>query len=945
VAIDREKILAAAQKYVEKKRYDRAVAEYQRIIQEDPNDARILLKIGDLQSKMEAYADAIVTYERVGKFYSSQGFSLKAIAVFKQIREIIAKHVPQLEDKYSHITPKLAELYQALGLTSDALQALDEVATRLQRQSREGEALEVFGKIVKLDPTNPLPHLRLAEALLRAKDVDECVAEFGIAAGLLAKLGRRDDAIKVLDRLLSQKPDPTHARTTAELLLARGGANDGMLALSKLQICFQANQRDLDTLGLLSRAFNVIGQAAKAIEVQKEMARIARDGGNKDLFRDLVGKLQKLAPNDEGVRKLATSSVAPGPASSAPPPAPKSETSVSTSTGTGGGTSSYDDVDSVDIGDSEIEDAPRGGIGAPPPARPLATTATSEADSEVVVETSVQVVEEVLEPPTTAGAKAQIMRILADAESFRHAGFLAKAVESLQIGLELAPKSMALRELLRDILIEARQPLDAADEMIAIAELLIDGLDGEAAAHSLQEALAIDPDNQRAAAMLRELGYELVEEPEPYEVTAQGDPRPPSARARTSSYDPEAPLPSYDLEEIGPEEVAARRPSSSDLSELNDPNMRTVVGSLDGSERVQPPPSARRANAATNMGEIDDPFGDGALPSFPLDAPPDSAAAFDLVGDATDDLDDEGADGRTVIGAPDPALMGVGRAPVAASPGGAPDIESALEEADFFASRGLYDDARAILDEQLARLPNHPLLVERLAELEVQEHGVQGVSGTRPSPSAGDDAHREDRAFDIAESLGTEGDRSSGVGPSFGGAGDQVDVEDLFAKFKEGVAKQIDVDDGQSHYDLGVAYKEMGLLADAIREFDTAARDPKRACVCNSMIGTIHLERGELNEAIAAFMRGLESPDRTKEQEVSLLYEVGSAYEVKRMVRQALDHFQRAARMIPSFRDVQERVRRLQKSEPKAPVRAAAVGADDEFDRAFDDILGQSKLP
>ena len=101
MAIDREKVLAAAQKYVEKKKYDRAVVEYQKVIQEDPNDARTLLKMGDLQSKMEAYADAVATYERVGKFYASQGFALKAIAVYKQIREIIAKHVPQLEDKYA----------------------------------------------------------------------------------------------------------------------------------------------------------------------------------------------------------------------------------------------------------------------------------------------------------------------------------------------------------------------------------------------------------------------------------------------------------------------------------------------------------------------------------------------------------------------------------------------------------------------------------------------------------------------------------------------------------------------------------------------------------------------------------------------------------------------------------------------------------------------------
>ena len=137
MAIDREKTLVAAQKYVEKKKYDKAVIEYQKVIQEDPNDARTLLKIGDLQSKTEDYAGAVATYERVGRFYASQGHSLKAIAVYKQIREIIAKHLPQLEEKYAHITPKLAELYHELGLTSDALGALDEVATRLQRAGRE----------------------------------------------------------------------------------------------------------------------------------------------------------------------------------------------------------------------------------------------------------------------------------------------------------------------------------------------------------------------------------------------------------------------------------------------------------------------------------------------------------------------------------------------------------------------------------------------------------------------------------------------------------------------------------------------------------------------------------------------------------------------------------------------------------------------------------------
>jgi tetratricopeptide (TPR) repeat protein len=920
VAIDRERVLAAAQKYVEKKKYDRAVFEYQKVIQEDPNDARTLLKIGDLQSKMEAYAEAVATYERVGKFYASQGFALKAIAVYKQIREIIAKHVPQLQEKFGHITPKLAELYQQLGLTSDALAALDEVATRLQRQNRDPEAIEVFRKIVELDPTNPLPHLRLAEALSRARDAEGAVTEFAVAAGQLVKLGRRDDALKVLERLLHHRPDPGHARIAAELFLARNQPNDGLQALAKLQICFQANPRDLDTLGLLAKAFNQIGQAAKAVEVQKEMARIARDSGKVDLFRELLAKLQKIAPNDEVVRQLALGSYAPPPPSvqpadaparpSQPPPASIDAEDVDAEDDDG----SYEDVNE---GDFESDDE------APLELSRRSRNPVSEDDDEVVVENSIEVVEEVGDSPMSAQSQEQIEHVLADATSFRRAGFPGKAVETLEIGLEIAPRSMKVHEALRDVLLEAGQNEDAVAVMLALAGLQIDTLDGEAAARTLQDVLGLDPQNERATQMLHELGYELVEEP----ISAQSGSSAaaqhlPPMRAEyqsASSYDPEAPLPSYDLEEIGPEDVALRS--------YSEPSMRTA-------------PAVGPVIPHGSMDDIDDPFGgDGPLPSFPLEPgapePPESAAAFELraQGDRTDAYESH----------PDADELDAEAVQAAQ----APELESALEEADFFAARGLYDDARTILDEQLARLPNHPLLLERLAELDAQERGTPGGSGTRPSPAA--DGTIEDRSFDIAESLGALDnlDRASDVGSrsAFAAPNEQVDVEEVFAKFKEGVAKQIGADDAQSHYDLGVAYKEMALLDDAMREFDTAARDSKRSCICHSMIGTIQLERGNLNEAIDAFIRGLQAPERTKEQETALCYEIGSAYEVKRMMKPALEYFQRAARLIPSFRDVQDRVRRLQKSDVKPPVRAVAVGADDEFDRAFDDILGSGKLP
>ncbi len=959
MAIDREKVLAAAQKFVEKKKYDKAVLEYQRLIQEDPNDARTLLKIGDLQSKMEAYADAVATYERVGKFYAQQGFALKAIAVYKQIREIILKHVPQLEERYSHITPKLAELYVQLGLTSDALAALDEVATRMQRSGRDGEAIEVFRKIVELDPTNPLPHLRLAEALSRNKDGDGAVTEFGIAAGQLVKLGRRDDALKVVERLLHHKPDPVHARIAAELYLARAQPNDGLQALAKLQICFQSNPKDLDTLALLARAFNAIGQAAKGIEVQKEMARLAQEQGKTELFKQIVERLVRLAPNDEGVKRIVASMQGPT-GSSMPPPHHQPQQQQAR----GRVEREVEEVEEIEDEpelepeelDAESEEQP---FEMRPSGRPPALEDDDGFDemeagslsTDVVVESSIEIVEEVNAAASagiSADVRTRLAHILADAAGYRRQRFYAKAIETLRSGLQIAPRSFEAREVLRDVLLEAGQEREAVLEMLDLASMQIDALDGDGAAQTLQDVLALDPQNPRAADMLRELGYELVEEPQapsPTSARYQADLAP--MREQYPSYDPDAPLPSYDLEEIGPEAVAPH---------YSDPVMRAQHPATQSPQQ--------------GLDDIDDPFGDGApLPQFPLEPAAESEAQFDLVSRDPEPYDDGlGAD-DPFDGAPQQedmrtdAAMQLPQQAQEAMPEDEPptatrgqpaavgaELEEALEEADFFASRGLYDDARTILEEQLARLPKHRLILERMAEIEAQERSAQGGSGTREKPRNSPSQPTEvDRSFDIAESLGAlEQDRpsSTGTAPRAFASGDkQIDVEEVFAKFKEGVAKQISVDDAQSHYDLGGAYKEMGLLDDAIREFETAGRDPKRECVCQSMVGMIQLERGSINEAIDAFMRALHAPIRTPDQEMALCYEIGAAYEAKKMVKEAISYYQRVQRRDATYRDVAERVRRLT-APGKGPMRAQAVGADDEFDRAFDDILGGGgKLP
>jgi tetratricopeptide (TPR) repeat protein len=171
------------------------------------------------------------------------------------------------------------------------------------------------------------------------------------------------------------------------------------------------------------------------------------------------------------------------------------------------------------------------------------------------------------------------------------------------------------------------------------------------------------------------------------------------------------------------------------------------------------------------------------------------------------------------------------------------------------------------------------------------------------------------------------------------GAGDEVDVEQVFAKFKEGVRAQVAETDSATHYDLGVAYKEMGLLPDAISEFELAARDPSRECPCYAMIGMICLEQGELDKAAEAYKRALEAQNKTVEQEMALYYDLGNVYEMKHSPADALYFFQKIARRDPGYRDVKDRIAALQPEPAKPAPASRAVNDDDEFDRVFDDLF------
>lgn len=952
MAINRDKILQEAQKLTEKKRFDKAIAELQKLVAEDPNDVRTLLKIGDLYLKMAAYAEAVSTYEHVGQFYSAQGFAVKAVAVYKQIREIIQKHAPHLEDRFGHIVPRLAELLLQLDLKSDALAYYDEIATRLQRLGRDRDAIDVFRKIVGIDPSNPISHIRLADAYVRVRDLDSAVEAYGTSSEILLRVQRIDDALRVLERLLQHRQDARYARTAASAYLDRGQPNDAMAALTKLQIAFKENPKDLPTLGLLARSFDQLGQPTKAVEVQKEAARIARDAGDGAAFESLLAELKRRAPDDEGVRQLeALGRVAPSvpaPARSEPPPAVEAPRGpfapVSAQAAPAGeqhAIDELDELDEVELADDELD-------------------LVEEDEEPVPLRASY--------PPEQEYAR----QALGYAEAYRAAGQYDEAIATLRDLAQREPQLHEPRERLCDVLIEAGRQDEAIAEMLDFARSMADLGDADGAARLLDEVLLLEPNCPPALSLLQALGYAVPElGAAGYEVEA------PEAGAGTEppAFDPAAQYaqpsygsPEYAQQGYGSPEYAQQGYAPPAYGEPGyaadsyaqpgyapDPYAQPGYAADAYAQSGYAVPAAEVAPAAPHEGYRYDPR--APLPSYDLEGlgaddvmsqqRPELVGHYGASGTLPPtELDEPFApDGMSVSGAL-PAYP-IDDEPYAASREGAEQLdESALEEVEFFIAQGMLDEAANMLGEQLAKLPHHPLLLDKQRELEAAraESREASLSSETDPGSAYEPA---DRSFDIAHALDALDDLSGATSTTAAPVSSpQVSVEAIFEQFKAGIASQIAESDAATHYDLGMAYKEMGLVADAITEFELASRDPSRECVCQSMIGMMHMERGNIEPGIDAFLKGLHASHKTPEQELALLYEIGNAYDARTDAGQAIYYFQLAARIDPSYRDprgsVAERIATLERaSDQKPPTasRAAAGGAPDEFDEAFDDLF------
>ena len=276
MGFDKAKAIRAAEKYLAQGKISSALQEYQRIAEADAGDFTALNTVGDLYARLNQKAEAVACYRRVAEHYREQGFTLKAIAMYKKL----TRFGP--EDHQTALA--LAQLYEQQGLMVEARAQYMVAADAFARAGNTREALGVLRRIADLDPTNTHVRLRLAESYTRENMPDMAAEAYTLAGERLASRGEFEQSLDAFTKALALRPASHPA--LAGLLAAHttlGTADEAAEILGQL-----AGERpdDLEVRAMLVRAYVEAEDAWRAELAAKEL--VARDPSSFTLYFDVI---------------------------------------------------------------------------------------------------------------------------------------------------------------------------------------------------------------------------------------------------------------------------------------------------------------------------------------------------------------------------------------------------------------------------------------------------------------------------------------------------------------------------------------------------------------------------------------------------------------------------------------------------------------------------------
>ncbi|PSH04672.1 MAG: hypothetical protein CXZ00_04650 [Acidobacteria bacterium] len=192
---NKEKSRANAERYLQQNKLQNAISEYEKILKVEPRDLAILNTVGDIYSRLGQNGKAIERFQVVGEAYLAEGHVVKAIAMYRKIVKLDPNGLPAME--------KLAELYRKQGLVADARSVLLQAADAYTRKGQSKETLRLLKQLVLFDPENVQVITRAADLMVQGNQKNEAKEMLSQTASTLVDRHALEPARKILDRLIA----------------------------------------------------------------------------------------------------------------------------------------------------------------------------------------------------------------------------------------------------------------------------------------------------------------------------------------------------------------------------------------------------------------------------------------------------------------------------------------------------------------------------------------------------------------------------------------------------------------------------------------------------------------------------------------------------------------------------------------------------------------------
>ena len=974
MAYNKSKYVEAAQKLLNQGKVAQAIAEYQNILKYEPRDQVTLMTIGELYIRQGETFQAIDYFERLAQIFVGDGFLTKAIAVYKRIAKLAPEEIRPLE--------KLADLYVQQGVMSEARPLFLQLAEIHLKNNRQPDAIGLLKKLLQAEPDNLRIQIRLADLYQAMGQTRDAIEAYVSAAQRALARGDQAESEKLADKALKLEPNNqgavivkarshssqgNHAKA-AELLeqatdLEKGGEQTELLldlylknsdwdeASALAHRVFEADQKNFGPMQKVVESLLQSGNPEKAMEILKKSRLPMIDAGEHEVVGKLLNELATSMPGAieplewlvelygrtsdsfrlpdslahlgdalvgahkwERAKKTFEQLVERDPDSDS---AKRRLNGVLRKMG-------------LAAPDEPAEELPGENLVAEiqrPPAAKLPVEHEEESAPEPPPKPAVASTESGLDEET----QKFIAQSLTDVDLFASYGLTQKAIGLLEAILRRAPRHTPTLEKLLDFVLGAgddRRTAELAAQLEQIHSETGDKRSSERfgelrrrfqrAAGLTDADLAIAVPAAKPAAPVAAAPEpmdgsipEIAAEPAPEELTPAPivAPPPPMEKARPEPVEVNAAPPQAEVQEVDLSDEWAT------LLEETRPSEAAVAPSAKA-----PAKPAAGATRPAKAGEVEE-FEIGEEPPIapPADAP--GVAAFAAADTAP----------ATPL-QPEPITEKTKAKPEAAKPkqvppAKAPQKPPKVSEPEFELEQEyeLVLDAEPLVPAYDQKPPDKPI---------APPVPVARNDATPPSGSGfASDQFLADLANEI-DQLGI-GELAPGFSGSMPNAqptppakpmatpansGESGPLKEVFDEFRAELGEMgAEDEDLETHYNLGIAFREMGLLEEAISEFQKVAKASDRGRAfrytmqCCTLLGLAFMEKGQPAIAAIWYERALKTPGNDPESTLALRYDLGVAQESAGEPEAALKSFSQVYAMNIDYRGVAERIAALQK--------------------------------